>query len=100
MRIAVEELPEEFRVAAPDDALAPRLTAGQVATLRRGLDARRGDAVLVLDAAGGYHLRVYRPTVGDRWQAAALDADFPPLDSERDGLRVLAVLTGVEARWS
>lgn len=99
MNTKADDLPEEFRIEAPDSALSPRLEAGQLVTLDRRLTPRRGDAVLVEDTAGGRHLRLYRPTIGGAWQAAALDADFPPMLSDRDGLTVLAVLTAVASRW-
>ena len=47
---------------------------------------------------GARHIRVYRPVVG-RWEAHALQPDWPVMDSERDGLVALAVLTAVSARW-
>ncbi len=58
-----------------------------------------GDAVLLRDINGGHHIRLYRQGVG-RWEAHATNEAYQPLDSERDGLQVLAVLTGVMARWS
>lgn len=91
-------MPTEFRTFAPDDALAPRLRAGQVVTFDRSLSPRAGDAVLLEDRTGARHIRIYRPVVG-RWEAHALQPDWPVMDSERDGLVALAVLTAVSARW-
>lgn len=96
--LMADHMPTEFRSTAPDDALAPRLRAGQVFTVDTQLQPRAGDGVLLKDRTGAIHLRVFRPVVG-RWEAHALQPDWPVMDSERDGLMVLAVLTGVQARW-
>lgn len=90
---------EEFRTRAPDNALAPRLVAGQRFTVQRGLQPRGGDGVLVRDAAGVLHMRLYSPGAGGRWAAVAENPAFQALDSERDGLSVVGVLTSVDGRW-
>lgn len=90
--------PDEYRTHASNDALAPRLRAGGVLTLDRRLEPRAGDGVLLRDRTGALHLRIYRPVVG-RWEAHATHPDYPAMDSERDGLQVLAVLTSVDQRW-
>jgi transcriptional regulator with XRE-family HTH domain len=92
------ELPDEFRTEAPDDALAPRLRAGQGLTLDTRVQPRAGDAVLVSDRTGALHLRIYTPGVG-RWEGQVENKAYLVLDSERDGLQVKAVLTAVEGRW-
>lgn len=96
--VMADKMPTEFRTIAPDDALAPRLRTGQVVTFDRNLSPRAGDAVLLTDRTGSNHIRLFRPVVG-RWEAHALQPDWPVMDSERDGLKVVAVLTGVQARW-
>ena len=88
----------EFRTHAPDDSMAPRLRAGQVVTFDRTLIARPGDGVLVRDKTGAMHIRQYRQAPG-RWEAQATNEAYATLDSERDGLQVVAVLTAVQARW-
>jgi hypothetical protein len=94
-----DSIPPEFRVTAPDEALAPRLRQGQRVTLdTRALPARPGDCVLVEDKTGNIHLRIYSPGVG-RWTGRAENTAYQDLDSERDGLTVLAVLTAHEGRW-
>lgn len=62
---------------------------------------RPGDGVLVSDSSGGVYFRIYRAGRADRWTAVALNPAYgPDLDSERDGLRVLAVLKAEEGRWA
>lgn len=95
-----DELPSVFWATLPDDSMAPRAAAGKKVCFDRGMVPRPGDGVLVADGAGGVYFRVYRAAGAGRWVAAALNADYVPLDSERDGLRVLAVLRGEEGRWS
>ena len=98
--LEVKELPDEFRLAANDDALAPRLKDGQIAYFERGLTAKPGDVVLLKDAAGAMHMRVMRQKAAGRWEAHATNDAYTTLDSERDGLTILAVLTGMVGRWS
>jgi hypothetical protein len=91
------KLPEAFKVAAPDDSMAPRLKAGQVAEFEVGLDPRPGDGVLVLDAEGEPCIRRCRRVRGG-WEAYAEDGDnhLPfPIGTNQ----LLAVLVGVHARW-
>ena len=95
----MDDVPRVFSVEAPDDALAPRLRAGQLVSLDSTLTPASGDGVLIRDRIGGLHLRVYRQGVG-RWEAVATNDAHPTLDSERDGLLVLAIVTAVNARWS
>lgn len=91
--------PEEFRTLAPDNALAPRLVAGQRFTVQRGIQPRGGDGVLLMDSAGVLHMRLYSPGAGGRWTGVAESPAFQVLDSERDGLTVVGVLTSVDGRW-
>lgn len=95
-----EELPDLFATPAPDDSMAPRVREGQLVTLERGLEPRGGDGVLVKDRDGHTYLRLYRPRRPGIWEAHALNPDYQSLDSERDGLVVLAVIVAVHARWS
>jgi len=95
-----DELATHFQVAAPDNSMAPRLRLGVKATFERDLTPQFGDAVLVRDGSGELHIRVYRRGRPGTWEAHALNDDFAPLVSDRDGLEVWAVLTAVEGRWS
>lgn len=93
------DLPPRFRVALPDDAMAPRVRAGQVVELERSTTPRPGDGVLVQDSAGHCYFRLYRAGRPGRWEAYPLNEAYETLDSERDGLLVLAVLVAVQGRW-
>lgn len=88
-----------FWVSLPDDAMAPRAPAGKMICFDRRETARAGDGVLVRDRDGALYFRLYRAAAGGRWTAAALNPSFEPLDSERDGLQVVAVLKAEEGRW-
>lgn len=92
-------LPPRFELAAPDDSMAPRIAAGDIVTFSSELRARPGDGVLVADHHGHHYIRLYRQRMPTAWEAHALNDAYQPLQSERDGLRVLAVLVGVHARW-
>lgn len=91
------ELPKAFKVAAPDDSMAPRLKAGQIAEFEVGLELRPGDGVLVKDAEGRPCIRRCRRVRGE-WEAYAEDADNHLPFSIGPG-QLLAVLVGVHARW-
>jgi transcriptional regulator with XRE-family HTH domain len=95
-----EDLPPLFQVAAPDNAMAPRLKQGVKATFERDLVPVLGDGVLVKDNAGELHIRYYRRGRAGTWEAHAESEHSAPLLSDRDGLEVWAVLTAVEGRWS
>jgi transcriptional regulator with XRE-family HTH domain len=94
------ELPPLFQVAAPDNAMSPRLRQGVKATFERDLVPQFGDGVLVKDNAGELHIRYYRRGRPGTWEAHAESEDYAPLVSDRDGLEIWAVLTAVEGRWS
>ena len=91
------KLPEAFKVAAPDDSMAPRLKVGQIVEFEVGLELRPGDGVLVRDPEGTPCIRRCRRVRGE-WEAYAEDGDnhLPfPFGSDQ----LLAVLVGVHARW-
>lgn len=95
-----DDLPLRFRVAAPDEAMAPRVRAGELVEFERDLQPRAGDGVLVRDRAGNHYFRIYRLGRPGHWEAAPVnDAAFRALDSELHGLEVLAVMTAVFQRW-
>lgn len=95
------DLPATFSVALPDDAMAPRVRRGDVVRFRRGVTALPGDGVLVVDAAGRWYFRLYRERKPGEWEAHPINDAYQPLDAQRDGLQLLAVLVGIESqRWS
>lgn len=95
--LKMTKLPQAFKVAAPDDSMAPRLKAGQVAEFEVGLEPRPGDGVLVRDPEGEPCIRRCRRVKGE-WEAYAEDGDnHVPFAFGEDQL--LAVMVGVHARW-
>lgn len=87
-----QELPERFIVESPDDALSPRLPRGTAVVFERASTAQPGECVLVRDKRGATHMRRYVQGVGPGFTAQALNDAYASLDSERDGLVVLAVM--------
>lgn len=97
MRIPLEA---EFQTVAADDAMAPEVPRGSRVIFVTGVQPVAGDFVLVADNQGVHYLREYRQLRPGHWQAHALNPAYLPLDSERDGLRVLAVFDGMRGRRS
>lgn len=99
-QMSKEELPPLFWVALPDDSMAPRAPAGRNICFEKETIPKPGDGVLVVDQAGSMYFRQYRAGAAGRWTAHAVNPAYEDLDSERDGLQVLAVLKAEEGRWS
>ncbi len=95
-----QKLPPVFLATLPDDSMAPRAPAGSRVLFDSTLPAEAGDGVLVADASAAVYFRTYRVGPGGRWTAGSTNPAYHELDSERDGLRVLAVLIAVGGRWS
>ena len=95
-----EPLPPMFWVALPDNAMAPRAPMGKLICFDTTMAPAPGDGVLLMDRDGGAYFRRYAAGVGGRWTGQALNPAFADLDSERDGLHVLAVLKSEEGRWA
>lgn len=87
-----QELPERFIVESPDDALSPRLPRGTAVVFERASTAQPGECVLVRDKRGATHMRRYVQGIGRAFTAQALNDAYASLESERDGLVVLAVM--------
>lgn len=94
-----EKLPRLFWATLQDDSMAPRAPAGRRILFDTTIQPEAGDGVLIRDGSGGVYFRLYRSGAGARWTAHAVNAAFGDLDSERDGLQVLAVLKAEEGRW-
>lgn len=90
-----------FRLVLRDDALTPRLRAGDFVELTPGMQPRPGDGVLVRDALGGHYVRIYRERRPGEWSAAPLNQAYDVLDAAACGLTVVAVVTGEgrTGRW-
>jgi phage repressor protein C with HTH and peptisase S24 domain len=93
-------LPPRFAVDMPDDSMSPRLRPGQRARFDRDLAPRAGDCVLVRAAGGDLFVRLYRERRPGVWEACPINDAYQPLEVTRDGLAVVAVLTGVDGRWA
>lgn len=95
--LLMNPLPKTFKVAAPDDSMAPRLKAGQFAEFEVGLEPRPGDGVLVKDTEGQPCIRRCRRVRGE-WEAYAEDSSnhLPFLIGPG---QLLAVLVSVHTRW-
>jgi len=93
-------LETEFQTIAADDAMAPEVPRGARIIFVPGVQPIAGDFVLVADNQGVHYLREYRQLRPGHWQAHALNPAYLPLDSEHDGLRVLAVFDGMRGRRS
>lgn len=89
-------LPTRFRREVPDDALwspteggTPRGTP--VVFVTTAAAPPPGVGVLVEDGDGQRYVRVYRQGPAGAWIAAARNANYLTLESEKHGLRLLAV---------
>lgn len=89
----------EFRVVMPDESMSPRVRSGAMLYFKAGETPRPGDGVLVRDSTRAVHFREYRAGRPGLWEAHAVNPHYQPMESERDGLTVLGVLTAVGARW-
>lgn len=98
--MAGDSFPQVFKLSAPDTSMAPKVTAGTLVEFDRSLTPRPGDGVLVRDRDGHHYLRVFREKRPGHWEAYAINDAYSPLDSQADGLSVVAVLTAVAGRWA
>ena len=94
-----KELPASFWLELPDDALAPTAPKGTRAIFERREPAW-GDAVLLFDAKGEPHVRVYRQSFEHAWEGHAANPHFAPLTSSTPGVRVVAVLESLGGGWA
>jgi len=94
------QLPEVFKVELPDNSMAPRAPAGSFIEFTRGIEPIAGDGVLVRDRSGAFYFREYRIVRSGVWEAHAYNEAYKTLDSVRDGLEIIGVLTSVSTRWA
>lgn len=91
-----KELPQEFVVAMPDDALLPKVARGTKLIFERSdVLPEVGTGVLVEDGAGRRYVRRFGEAPGGGWRAQALNDAYASLESAKDNIRVLAVVVGV-----
>lgn len=90
------DLSEPFELDVVDDALGPDIFRGCVVRLDPRRQPEAGRPILVRDRAGRFYLRDYQLGAAGRWQAVARQRGFAPLDSEADGLEIVAVMRGFD----
>jgi len=93
--LSAVNLPPRFRLAVPDDAMAPDTPRGTVLIFESGRHPSFGAGVLVQDRGGKRHIRRYAQGAGDSWRAEARNNAYLTLHSD-EGLQVLAVVTAIE----
>lgn len=86
------EVPKQFLVAMPDDALRGRVERGTGLIFSREVPPSPGKIVLVQDRDGNRMVRQYAIVSGDHWVAKAHGEGYVDLDSKAHGLRVLATV--------
>jgi len=92
--VRMDELRGVVDVILEDDAMAPDFPAGVVIRFDTAdRSPQFGNRVMVQDAAGGLHFRMYAQAPGGGWHAIASSPAFQPLRPE-DGAKVVAVKTG------
>ncbi len=85
------DLPDEFLVEVPDNAMADRVKKGYLVKFDKLRTPRADEGVLVANAAGEWFFRQYIPGPGGTFTAAPLNKDYPTLSSQEHGLQVLGV---------
>lgn len=94
----MHQLQAAFCVDAPDDSMAPIIKRGARVDFDRDIEPRTDDVVLLKDGGGVWYIRTYQQGPRSRWGARAENTSYLPMDSERDELEVIAVLTAVHGR--
>jgi len=83
-----------FEIDVIDDALAPEIFTGCIAMMDPDRPPEPAWPVLVRDKHGGVYLRDYEAGPGSSWRAVARARGFRAMDSESDGLVILAAMDG------
>lgn len=87
---------QPFELEVIDGAFGSEIPPGCIMRMDPLRAPRAGWPVLVKDKHGHHYLRDYQQGAGERWQAVARVRGFAPMDSEEDGLEVVAVMKGVD----
>lgn len=90
--VKAKMLPSEFQVEVPDDACAPEVRAGWSIQCSTTVSPVPGDHVIVRDAQGVTFFRLYAEGAGGTWEAQATGRGYRSLNSDADGLVLLAVV--------
>lgn len=88
------DLNRPFELEVIDDALAPEIFKGCIAVLDWQRLPEPAWPVLVRDRSGNFYLRDYEEGPAGRWRAVARARGYAPLDSEADGLLIVAAMEG------
>ena len=91
---ATTALPAQFVVTMPDDSMSGSVERGARLYFETAGQPAPGEGVIVGDRSGNRYLRRYSRGSGASWQAQAANPSSDTLDSDRDGLTVLAVMKG------
>ena len=95
MMIGSGEVPEFFEVTLEDDAMGPEFRAGTVVRFKRGMDAKFGNRVLLLDRTGELHFREFAQNLdGEPWEGSATGRGFRTILPRQHGATVVAVKIG------
>lgn len=79
--LSAQPLPPVFKLALPDDALAPAYPAGALFIWSTSKPARTGSVVLILDSFGQPHARLHaQGRTPGQWIAQATGPGFQPFD--------------------
>lgn len=79
--LSAQPLPPAFKLALPDDALAPAYPAGALFIWSTSKPARTGSVVLVRDSFGQPHVRLHaQGRTPGQWIAQATGPGFQPFD--------------------
>lgn len=89
----VSAVPDRFALVIRDEAIA-NMAPGHKAIFSASRIPRAGEVVLLMDRDDVPYIRRYQVRRPGHWLAVADGAGFAPLDSQTDGLRLLAVLVG------
>jgi hypothetical protein len=89
-------LPPVFALSVKDEAMSPFLSVGDIVRFAADREPVAGRPVLLKDKDGNAYIRDYMPRRAGVWTASARNPGFLPMDSEADGLTVVAVMTGMD----
>lgn len=87
-----QNLPAQFTLEVPDNALAPNAPKGTPLIFDCSAAPRPGYAVLVEDKSGARWVRRYKQEPDGAWLAEAVNPAYATLDPEKHGLRIVAAM--------
>lgn len=87
-------LPSRFQLQMRDDSMTGFIERDEWVICSRTAKPRVGRGVLVADRHGNYFVRLYEERRPGLWFATAKKAGYQALESEADGLRIVAAVLG------